>query len=882
MVTASDRAARALASAYHRSRRSEGQSAWPTPNIQDWRTFVRSAWEERSPNSSLLLHPTQEQALWAAIAAESPHLATVLEGPRHRLAALAMEAHTLLCSFAPNYLRERTRGAWQQDSAAFSAWLTAFDGLCHASSLLSPNRLPLDLISLLAVDQGRRPPLLLAGFDRLLPIQRSVFDAWGPWREAPCGEPATRISFFASPDTQTELTACARWCNRQLNSNPNVRLLVVTQDATSRRGEIERAFLKQIESGQPRSGAPLPFEFSLGIPLGQVALARGAFLLLRWLTGPLQEQEIDWLLSTGQAACSIPESLALQAYMRTLRRRGRQQTHWTLAGLLAQSSSSNSLPATWSERITRAQSRLDAVAHRPQSPLDWAGLVPQLIEAAGWPGFRPLSSVEFQAASRWQLAVESAASLGYDGRRIPWQEFLAVLRRTLEETLFAPESHDSPIQIAGPAESAGLTADAIWFLGASEDAWPPSGATHPLLPLEVQREAGMPHATPQLDWELARAMTARLRASATDVRFSFAHQTETTDARPSRLVAQFAGDPQPLPAELNVPDAPDLLTVPFEDFSRIAFPSGEALGGSSVLTSQSQCPFKAFATARLAAHGWQPAQAGLTASQRGQLLHAVLHSIWAGPPNGIRTHAELLHALEAQTSFVAQHVRRALMEQIPSALRNRLPRRYLELEELRLIRLVTEWLEYEATRWPFTVAGVEVDSAVTIAGLTLKLRLDRIDLLNDGTLLVIDYKTGDASPKSWELPRPDDVQLPLYAGFALDRAKGELGGLVLAKIRAGNHAFTGLVGDAKTTLLEGLSPNSALVKNPLSAEQLLDWKDCIEGLAKAFVSGTAEVDPRESPRTCERCDLQALCRIQENHARLETEGETDSQEALDE
>ena len=54
----------------------------------------------------------------------------------------------------------------------------------------------------------------------------------------------------------------------------------------------------------------------------------------------------------------------------------------------------------------------------------------------------------------------------------------------------------------------------IWFLGADEDAWPAGGSTHPLLPLEVQREDGMPHATPQLDWDLAEAVTARLLASA--------------------------------------------------------------------------------------------------------------------------------------------------------------------------------------------------------------------------------------------------------------------------------------------------------------------------------------------------------------------------------
>jgi len=704
--------------------------------------------------------------------------------------------------------------------------------------------------------------------------------AISPSSAAPCVGPPPRISFHEAPDTQSELTACALWCSRQLAANPSARLLVVSQEATSRRGEIERAFLQHTASeGQPGS-TPLPFEFSLGIPLSQVALAHAAFLFLRWLDAPLQEQELDWLLSTGQLASGAEESLALQAFVRTLRRRGRQQTHWTLADFLAQSSSSNPLPAAWVERVAQARSRLEAQARRAQSPLDWTEVVPQILEDAAWPGFRPLSSAEFQAARRWQLAVESAGSLGFDGRRIRWREFLEALHRTLDETLFASESHDAPIQIAGPAESAGLTADAIWFLGASEDAWPASGATHPLLPPEVQREAGMPHATPQLDWELARAMTVRLLASAPEVHFSYARQTSTTDARPSRLVVALAGSPQPLPPELTPPAACSPRTVPVEDASRIPFPPGEAVGGSSVLTSQSQCPFKAFASARLAAQGWEPAQAALTASQRGQLLHAVLHSIWAGPPNGIRSHDELQH-LTGRDSFVASHVHRVLAEEIPGALRNRLPRRYLELEELRLTRLIAEWLDCEAARWPFAVAGVEVDTTVTVAGLTLHLRLDRVDRLNDGSLLVIDYKTGDVSPKAWELPRPEDVQLPLYAAFARDPEE-ILGGLVFAKVRAGNHAFAGQVGDAKATLRNDLSSNSALVKNPLTAEQLLDWKDCIEQLAKDFLAGHAQVDPREVPKTCEHCDLHVLCRIQESQLQSETEDDAESQEAADE
>ncbi len=773
-----------------------------------------------------------------------------------------MEAHALLCSNTPRFLHSSTaRAAWERDAAVFSGWLSAFDDACRANNLLSPSRLPLELIPLLASDPAARPPLLLAGFDRILPAQHALFEAWGAWREASAAAPASRLHFHEAPDAQAELAACSLWCHHQIAANPQARLLVVTQDVQRRRGEIERALLKHASPTAPPPPASQLFEFSLGIPLSQVALASGAHLLLRWLTGPLAEQELDWLFSTGQAAASSQESSALQAFMRALRRRGLERTHWLLADFIAQRSSSNPLPHAWIERVAAAQFRLSSYTRQPRSPVDWAELVPKLLEAANWAAARPLVSAEFQALHRWQHALEVAGSLGFDGRRISWQEFLSDLRLTLDETLFAPESTGAPIQIAGPAESAGLTADAVWFLGAADDAWPTAGSMHPLLPPEVQREAAMPHATPQLDWQLAQAMTHRLLAAAPEAHFSYPRQNQAAEARPSSLIVQLIGPPQPLLPDLKAPLAPPPLTELFADASRIPFSSNQAAGGSSVLSFQSQCPFKAFAATRLAAQTWEPAQAALTPSQRGKLLHAVLHSIWAGPPQGIRTHAEL-QSLADLRAFVATHVSRALVQELSAGIRQQMPRRYLALEEMRLTGLITQWLDYESTRLPFAVAATEVDTSVHIAGLTLKLRLDRIDRLNDGSLLVIDYKSGDVSSKAWDLPRPEDVQLPLYAGFALGQEE-ELGGLVFAKVRAANHTFAGRVGDAAATLFTGLKSTSTLVKNPFTAEQLIDWRDCIEQLARDFLAGRAEVDPREAPETCARCGLQTLCRIHE-------------------
>jgi hypothetical protein len=46
-------------------------------------------------------------------------------------------------------------------------------------------------------------------------------------------------------------------------------------------------------------------------------------------------------------------------------------------------------------------------------------------------------------------------------------------------------------------------------------------------------------------------------------------------------------------------------------------------------------------------------------------------------------------------------------------------------------------------------------------------------------------------------------------------------------------------------------------------EQLPQWDRVVRRLAGDFLSGRAEVDPREKPNPCELCKLHALCRVRE-------------------
>ncbi|MBS1805823.1 MAG: PD-(D/E)XK nuclease family protein [Acidobacteria bacterium] len=876
VVASSDRAARAIRSQFHRRQRAEGLSAWRSPKIADWKTFARSEWEERNADGRLLLNNAQELAVWSKIIRSERHLPTALPASVRRLATMAMDAHDLICSYAPRLLHDEARTGWDQDAGAFSNWLSQFSEQCRNDGFISLSRIPLELIQKLRADATPRPALLLAGFDRILPVQLELFEAWGESRACERQGSAAQTEFYSVRDTQAELGTCAYWCRRQIEANPDIRLLVITQDQAQSRGEIERAFLR-FSSG---SDSPA-FEFSLGIPLTQIPLVRSALLLLRWLQSSLNETELDWLFACGLIS-QADESASLQRSMRTLRRLDLQRPLWELESFLNQASISSLLPRDWVRRILSAQRGLKEQPST-QSPIDWADKIPNLLATAGWQGAVPQSSIDFQIQRRWSQAIDTAASLGFDGSRFSWNEFLSELEHAADGILFSPQSLDAPIQIAGPAESAGLTADAIWFLGAEEEAWPAVASMHPFLPPHLQREFGMPHSSPLRDWEFSEAITKRLLASAQQVHFSYAAHRGDVESRPSRLIAQIAGPPHPLPYEMNPPFHDEPTAYSMEDFSTTPFRAGTLHGGSSVLSSQSQCPFKAFATARLGAQSWDAAENGLSARQRGQILHDVLHSIWSGHKPGITTHRELVAIAEKDlAAFVRKHAKPVMQAKVPAHVCEQMPALYLELEETRLVRLITEWLEFELTRLPFAVEAVEARSPITIAGLSMNLRLDRVDRLHDGSQLVVDYKTGGVDPKAWDLPRPDDVQLPLYKLFGLAPLQPSLfdsyggpasGGLVFARVRTGNTCFAGRAADAKGTLDPTLSANTLLVKRKLTATEESAWKEYIETLANDFLHGRAEVDPRDYPFTCKYCGLQPICRIQEpeNRARFEQE-----------
>jgi len=485
-----------------------------------------------------------------------------------------------------------------------------------------------------------------------------------------------------------------------------------------------------------------------------------------------------------------------------------------------------------------------------------------LLSAVQWPGERELNSDEYQSMQKWRELVAALGELDLVLAPVTLTAAVSVLHRLAAEELFQPETPEVPIQVLGTLESAHLPFDHLMVLGLVDGVWPRSARPNPLLPSELQRSRGLPASSAEWELAFARRAQAGWRRSAAEVVFSFHDADGEVTLTASPLLAGF---PETTLARLGVAPPPDWRgdshaaadVERVADWQANALPEGVAVkGGARVIQDQAACPFRAFAVHRLAAVSLEQPHEGLDARERGSLLHGAMAALWSE----LHTLATL-HAMsnEQIAAVVGRSVDTAFARLRPkrtSSLRTR----FLELERERLVALLHEWLQVERQRDSFEVVATEQAAAVTIGGLVLQLRLDRVDRQARGGELLIDYKTGANTVVAWMGERPDEPQLPLYS-LARPEAPAAV---AFAQVRRGDCALLGLAAHADGP--EGVKPlaqSDHAGRFATWPALLAGWRITLEQLAEAFRSGAATVDPKKRPLACSRCDLSTLCRVGE-------------------
>jgi probable DNA repair protein len=377
--------------------------------------------------------------------------------------------------------------------------------------------------------------------------------------------------------------------------------------------------------------------------------------------------------------------------------------------------------------------------------------------------------------------------------------------------------------------------------------------------------------------EIARRQTARLLSAAPQVVVSHPLREGDRPLRPSPLVAGLPwADPASLPAattpllretlaaggtleQLADPTAPPIL------------PGTSAAGGVAIFADQAACPFRAFARHRLHARTPTTPTAGLDALERGTVVHKALEQAW----RRLGDQRTLLAMPEAELRALLAEAADAAVSEYAEQHPEGAGPRFLALERQRLAALLEGWMELEKLRAPFRVEAREREIDFEIGGVSGRGRIDRIDLLEDGRAVIIDYKTGSGalSVNSWLGARPDEPQLPLYCVSGEQRPAA----VVFAQVRRQEPRFVG-VADPPDLIPRALAPEKLIRPQgePYPSLDALreDWRPALGALGAAFRAGAAAVDPKP-PDACKHCDLPALCRIAERAAGGETEEQGD-------
>ena len=285
--------------------------------------------------------------------------------------------------------------------------------------------------------------------------------------------------------------------------------------------------------------------------------------------------------------------------------------------------------------------------------------------------------------------------------------------------------------------------------------------------------------------------------------------------------------------------------------------------GVQVLADQSDCPFRAFARSRLGCDPQEAESELMNRLDQGSFLHRALEEFW----QRTRSLEALLSLSAAELEVRIGECSEIAIQDFEVAKGSELAAAQRDAERIRIADRLHHWLEFEMQRQPFRVATMEKGRRAQFGGLNLGIRPDRVDELSDGSVVLVDYKTGNVDPKQWEGERPAQPQLLAY----LAAEQRPVSALAFASLKAGK---TGWKAKGRHLAADFLASGRPAGENPDWETFVQESKDTVERLAAGFRTGLAAVDPASDREACKYCEQKPLCRIAEFRRDDDEPGET--------
>ncbi|MEM7217491.1 MAG: PD-(D/E)XK nuclease family protein [Pseudomonadota bacterium] len=841
LVTASERLRKEYRyAAHYRARFADAEagrppSSWPQPRVVSWSGLLDHFYQQAARAGRLnraLASPAEWRTLLRRAAPENTE----------RFASLFEEAWRDVHEWQLDV--DAPEWSLTDNTSTCRAWLRNTQAALAQAGLLSPAELAsCEEILPEPRSPALEPKLLLVGFERVSAAQQRCIDrlrARGaqievlptPTPERP--RPGQVAPFASAAD---ELAAACTWAAQRLRTHPGPelpRIGIVVGDLMQRYGEMRRLLRSHLDPGGQRAEGL--YNLGGGMPLASHPLVASALSFLGALTQPQHYRTIEALLS--------------DAHLPLINRRGRRfELHPEVLTL-------GELRPDWqTPALSDINRRVRGFGSDERPATLWWRIAAELLRLAGWDQARD-DSAGFQAARQFLELLQTGA--GSQLARVGWSAALAELRYNAGAALFAEAGRPAPVQVLGSLEANGLEFDNLWLTGMGAVDWPAAVSTNPLLPRELLQRHRVPRTSPESEFRFAEIWLARRSASAANVIASFAtdEDVEPTDAGglvggASALLAgwplapaEIAGDDSLAhPLSLNL-RASAIATEAFEDVTTAPPPAGDLKGGAGLLDALMRCPLRAWLNYQLALAPLEPPHTFPDARERGNALHKALDALLQTFPSSTALHSAAPEAREqACADSAAAAVTIDDYQRFPQAIRRS--------EVLRLTRLLRRFVAEELKRDRFDVVAREAHTELSLGDrYRIRLRLDRVDRVEDDHELVIDYKSGRKVSYAWD----DDTRLdvPQVAGYLQARPAARSGAYV--HVHAEGISYSAVADDALASALRG-----ANTQQPWQ-DRKDRWARQIEKLGAQLASGDATARPSHT-RACVYCDYKPVCRI---------------------
>ena len=898
ILCANSRLAQSLTAAYNQARVSNGEQRWSTLDTRTVGSWLGSLTEEmhlreQGPEHAAetllqrkLLTGFQERLLWekAIKASLQEHEQTLFDAPA--MAAVAAEAHALATEWhlpiADDYASDESR--------QFKDWQARFLSLCNKLGCIDSTTQQHALVEALsAADVPLPDRVLFAGYLAFTPLELALQNMLAE-RGIGLGLidfslPTESIRAASYPDADSECLAAALWAQDKLALDPAARLGIVVPDMAANRDRIQDKLDDILAPQSIRSSlseSPRPFNISLGRALNRHTIVSTALDLLNVVANPhlIEQAALGQLLRSpfwSEAKSEADIRAVLESKIRESV--APKSSLNRLSNFIAQRLEKENRTAPALQGHLQAMQEATVGFKKSRLPSAWSATLSATLAKVGWLSEAKLSSHAYQTRLAFLEELRKLAGLDHLLGEINASAALSNLGLLCSERVFQPKTEGNPpLQVLGLLEASGMQFDALWVMGMVDNVWPPAARPNPLLSALAQRTAGCPNASAAVQLNFAIRIHDQFCASATDITFSWPRSDGASSRRPSPLLADLLpGDEHGFPESphwvvMACAASAQVLDKPFEDAIAPAVLDGEKVnGGTWLLRAQAICPAWAYFQYRLGASKLKQAIEGLDPAKRGSLVHDALEFFWTEMANSTRF---MVLTENARKEAILQAVDKALNKFDLDVKHEPLKPRFRILERQRIGDLLSQWLEIEASRTlPFTVIANEREVTIEIEGIKAKMKIDRIDQLDDGRLLVIDYKTGaNINYKNWASQRITEPQLPIYAAIEKP-AEGTVAAVVFAKVRLEEAAFAG-VGETvdllpKLTALESkpgrkLFPEASF---PDWASVLQHWDTRIRAIALEVKTGDARIC-FEDEASLTHCEVKPLLRLAERNAQM--------------